>query len=79
MKQRTVLAGAVLGQFRPLSLAALLTASHQAAEALVPVVIGVVIDRAIEDGSTATLVRWLIVLAAVFAVLSYSFTRPGWR
>lgn len=73
MKVRTVLAGAVLGQLRPLALASVLTAGHQAAEALVPVVIGVVIDRAIDDGGGGTLIRWLIVLAVVFAVLSYSF------
>ncbi|MET1071286.1 MAG: ABC transporter ATP-binding protein [Umezawaea sp.] len=48
-------------------------AGHQAGEALVPVIIGVVIDRAVSTGATAELVWWLVALGVVFAVLSVSF------
>ncbi|QES51325.1 multidrug ABC transporter ATP-binding protein [Streptomyces venezuelae] len=44
--------------------------THQGCEAMVPVVIGVVIDQAVATGSTGALVRWLIVLAVLFLVLS---------
>ena len=60
--QRRLLGGAVLG-----------LGGHQAFEALVPVVIGVVVDRAVDGGSTGDLVRWLAVLAAVFVALSYAY------
>ncbi len=50
--------------------ASLLLMGHMAGEALVPVVIGVVIDRAIETSDATALVRWLAVLVAVFAWLS---------
>lgn len=47
--------------------------SHQAGEALVPVVAGIVIDRAVVTGDGGALVRWLLVLAVVFAALSTSW------
>jgi len=43
---------------------------HQICEALVPVVIGVIIDRAVATGDVGELVRWLAVLAVLFVVLS---------
>lgn len=43
---------------------------HQICEALVPVVIGVIIDRAVATGDVAALVLWVAVLAALFVVLS---------
>ncbi|WP_343943082.1 ABC transporter transmembrane domain-containing protein, partial [Pseudonocardia zijingensis] len=43
---------------------------HQICEALVPVVIGVIIDRAVATGDTGALVLWVGVLAALFVVLS---------
>lgn len=46
---------------------------HQVCEALVPVVIGVVIDRAIEPGDAAALVAGLAGLAALFLVLAFSW------
>jgi putative ABC transport system ATP-binding protein len=73
MTGRGVLWGTVKGQRRNVGAGALLVAGHQAGEALVPVLIGVVIDRAVSDGGTGTLVRWLLVLAVVFAALSFSF------
>ncbi|GHF93049.1 multidrug ABC transporter ATP-binding protein [Amycolatopsis bullii] len=56
-----------------MALAALLAASHQGGEALVPVVIGVVIDQAVAGGSVGTLLVWLAVLGVLFAALSNSY------
>jgi putative ABC transport system ATP-binding protein len=68
-----VLGQAIGGQRRHVGVAALLAAGHQAGEALVPVLIGVVIDTAVATGSVTRLVLWLAVLGGVFAVLSYSY------
>ncbi len=68
-----VLRGAVRGQRGPVVLASVLTASHQACEAVVPVLIGVIIDDAVAADGYGRLVLWLGVLAVVFAILSYSF------
>ena len=46
---------------------------HQVAEALVPVVIGIVIDRAIAPGDFGALVGWLSALAGLFVVLALSW------
>ncbi|KZM33781.1 putative ABC transporter ATP-binding protein [Oerskovia enterophila] len=51
---------------------------HQVAEALVPVLIGVVVDRAIVPRDGAALGLWLAVLAAVFVVLTMAW-RIGMR
>ncbi|GAA3433628.1 ABC transporter ATP-binding protein [Kutzneria kofuensis] len=56
-----------------MTLASLLTAGHQGGEALVPVVIGVVIDQAVAGASALTLVVWLAVLGLLFAALSTSY------
>jgi putative ABC transport system ATP-binding protein len=69
--QRTVLRGN--GRGRQLVLSSLLLMSHQTGEALVPVTVGVVIDRAVDTSDGSALVRWLIVLAAVFVMLSFSY------
>ncbi|MGW6458792.1 ABC transporter transmembrane domain-containing protein [Streptomyces sp. NPDC055078] len=50
---------------------------HQLCEALVPILIGVVIDRALEPGDSAALFRWLAVLAGVFLALSLSYQRAS--
>lgn len=68
-----ILSGVVRGQRRHVGVACLLTASHQACEALVPVLIGVIIDDAVDVAGYGRLLLWLGVLAAVFAVLSYSY------
>lgn len=73
-----VLRRAIGGQRRFVTGAALLGMTHQACEALVPVVIGVVIDRAVATGSSEALLRWLIVLAVLFLVLSTCY-RTGAR
>ncbi|WP_152471549.1 ABC transporter ATP-binding protein [Nocardiopsis gilva] len=70
---RRVVLRAVSGQRRLITGASVLAASHQACEALVPVVIGVLIDEAVSTGSVAALVRWLVILAVLFTVLSYSY------
>ncbi|MFF1614792.1 ABC transporter ATP-binding protein [Amycolatopsis sp. NPDC058278] len=70
---RQVLRRSIAGQRRPVVLAALLTAGHQGGEALVPVVIGVVIDQAVAGGSVGTLISWLAVLGVLFAALSTSY------
>ncbi|MFD4722298.1 ABC transporter ATP-binding protein [Streptomyces sp. NPDC058423] len=44
--------------------------AHQGCEALVPVVIGVIIDSAVATGDAGSLLRWLLVLAVLFFVLS---------
>jgi putative ABC transport system ATP-binding protein len=51
---------------------------HQAAEALVPVVVGVIVDEAIATGDGERLALMLAVLAGLFVVLSFAF-RLGFR
>jgi putative ABC transport system ATP-binding protein len=68
-----VLGRAVAGQWRYVAVAAVLGAGHQAGEALVPVVIGVVIDEAVSTGDGDALLFWIAVLAVVFAGLSASW------
>ncbi|MCA2215609.1 ABC transporter ATP-binding protein [Jidongwangia harbinensis] len=73
---------AVAGQRRLVAVGAVLAVGHQAGEALVPVLIGTIVDEAVATGSGAALIRWLLVLAVVFAGLSacYRFAaRAGER
>jgi putative ABC transport system ATP-binding protein len=65
-----VLQRAIGGQRRRITAASLLGMAHQGCEAMVPVVIGVIIDEAVATGSSGTLLRWLLVLAALFFALS---------
>ncbi|MEU6986683.1 ABC transporter ATP-binding protein [Streptomyces sp. NPDC046324] len=65
-----VLRRALADQRRRVTGASLLGMAHQACEALVPVVIGLVIDEAVATGSSGALLRWLLVLAGLFLVLS---------
>ncbi|MFB7368225.1 ABC transporter ATP-binding protein [Streptomyces sp. NPDC056222] len=65
-----VLREAIRGERRRVVAASLLGMTHQVCEALVPVVIGVIIDTAVSTGSSGTLLRWLLVLAGLFLVLS---------
>ncbi|MEZ5154220.1 ABC transporter ATP-binding protein [Rhodococcus zopfii] len=53
--------------------AAVLMIGHQVGEALVPVVMGSAIDRAIATQDGTQLVLWLVALGAVFAMLTFSF------
>ncbi|WP_037802704.1 ABC transporter transmembrane domain-containing protein, partial [Streptomyces resistomycificus] len=75
---RHVLRGAITDQRRHVVAASLLGMGHQACEALVPVVVGVIIDDAVAKSSTDTLLRWLLVLAVLFLVLSTCY-RTGAR
>jgi putative ABC transport system ATP-binding protein len=61
---------AVAGQRRHLVPGTALLVTHQICESIVPVVIGAVIDRATGTGDTGSLVRWLGLLAGLFAVLA---------
>ncbi|MFZ4299002.1 ABC transporter ATP-binding protein [Streptomyces cinereoruber] len=65
-----VLRRALGDQRRRVGGASLLAMAHQACEALVPVVIGLTIDEAVGTGSAGALLRWLLVLAGLFLVLS---------
>ncbi|MDX3852781.1 ABC transporter ATP-binding protein [Streptomyces sp. AK02-01A] len=70
---RDVLRGAVKGQRRDVALGSALGAGHQAGEALVPVLIGVVIDRAVARSDGGELLLWVAVLGVVYIGLSFSF------
>ncbi len=50
-----------------------LLVSWQACEALVPVFVGQIVQRAIGTGDTETLVGWIVGLAALFTILSLSY------
>ncbi|MEV7399598.1 ABC transporter ATP-binding protein [Streptomyces sp. NPDC091267] len=65
-----VLRRAIRGQRRRVVTASLLGTAHQGCEAMVPVVIGAAIDTAVATGSSHELLRWLLVLAGLFLVLS---------
>ncbi|MGN6693214.1 MAG: ABC transporter ATP-binding protein [Aquihabitans sp.] len=58
---------------RRVRIASALFVSHQIGELLVPVLAGVTIDRAIVHGDAASLGRWLLLIALVFATLSTSW------
>ncbi|MGW0582197.1 ABC transporter transmembrane domain-containing protein, partial [Streptomyces sp. NPDC002920] len=70
---RDVLARSIKQQGRRVTLSALLGAAHQLGEVSVPVLIGVVIDRAVTRSDGGLLVLWLGVLAVVYVALSWSF------
>ncbi len=71
--RRAVLRATVRGQRRRVVVGSALLVAHQAGEAMVPVVVGVTIDRAIVTGDSGALALWLGVLAATFTVLSLSY------
>ncbi len=50
-----------------------LLTSWQLSEAMVPVLIGVVIDRGVATGEVDSFVAWAVALVALFVVLSYSY------
>ncbi|WP_433297691.1 ABC transporter ATP-binding protein [Pseudonocardia sp. CA-142604] len=78
---RAVLTGSVGAFRRHVSAAALFLCGHQAGEALVPVLVGVIIDEAITTGDPAALAFWLLVLGLDFAMLSFSYrwgARQAW-
>nr|WP_278312518.1 ABC transporter ATP-binding protein [Lolliginicoccus levis] len=68
-----LLARALSRHRRPLVGATVLVSLHQAAEAAVPIAIGIIVDRAIASGDLRFLVLALAALAALFLVLTYSW------
>lgn len=68
-----VLVRAVARNRRRLAVGSVLICAHQLCEALVPVMIGLVIDKAVATGDTAALARWVAALAALFLVLSLAY------
>jgi putative ABC transport system ATP-binding protein len=69
----TLLRATVRAERRRLAASSMLFVGHQLGEALVPVVAGALVDRAIVTADGGALLRWLAILAAVFAVLSTSW------
>jgi putative ABC transport system ATP-binding protein len=69
----SVLRDAVGSERRRVGLAGVLMCGHQAGEALVPVLVGVVIDAAVTTGDVGALVVWIAVLGLDFAFLSLSY------
>ncbi|EGX58614.1 ABC transporter transmembrane protein [Streptomyces zinciresistens K42] len=61
------------GRRRDLVIGSVFGMGHQTGEALVPVLIGLAVDRGIVGGDLPGLLLWLGVLAAVYVGLSYSF------
>ncbi|GAA2062017.1 ABC transporter transmembrane domain-containing protein [Williamsia deligens] len=47
-----------------------LIAAHQMCEVAVPILIGIIVDRAVTSGSYSSIVTWIAVLAGVFVVLT---------
>ncbi|MFF7202537.1 ABC transporter ATP-binding protein [Streptomyces sp. NPDC008141] len=70
---RDVLRSSVTGQRRDVAIGSLLGAGHQAGEALVPVLIGVVIDQGVAKSDTGGLLLGIAALAVVYVGLSFSF------
>ena len=60
-------------QIRRLTTGTALLCTHQTAEALVPVMIGVVIDRAVATSDTAALLWSLAGLAVLFTALAFAY------
>lgn len=56
-------------RWAPVAAGAVLAAMHQASETAVPLVIGIVVDRAIVTGDGAAMLRWALVVVALFCVL----------
>lgn len=73
MTPRRFLARVVLSAWRLSLPAAVLAVAWQVGESLVPIVMGVAIDRALATGDAAQLALWLAALALVFLVLSLSY------
>lgn len=75
---REVLRFARWRQWRQLVAASLLSIANQTGEVLTPIVVGVVIDRAVVTGDGAALLRWSVVLVALYLAQSLSY-RYGQR
>jgi ABC-type multidrug transport system fused ATPase/permease subunit len=51
----------------------ILMIGHFVGEAMVPVVMGLAIDRAVDTGDVGSLIIWVVALAAVFLLLSHTW------
>lgn len=77
----SILREALAARRGPIAAATVLFCGHQAGEALVPVLVGVVIDRAVATGDPGALALWLAVLGLDFLVLSFAYrwgARRSW-
>ncbi|MFI1224461.1 MULTISPECIES: ABC transporter ATP-binding protein [unclassified Streptomyces] len=70
---RGVIRRAVAGQRRDVIAGSVLGAGHQIGEALIPVLIGLIVDRAVVRPDGGALAIWLLVLAGVYTLLSFGF------
>ncbi|MER7176247.1 ABC transporter ATP-binding protein [Streptomyces mesophilus] len=70
---REVLRTVLKGERRRVLAACALNASHQIGEALIPVLIGFMVDRAIVRPDLASFARWALILAVVYVFLSGGF------
>ncbi|WP_250008427.1 ABC transporter ATP-binding protein [Actinoplanes sp. M2I2] len=80
LRGRALLRRVIRREARSVGATSALSAVHQGAEALVPILIGVIIDRAVGTGTAVDLIIWIAVLGATFVILSASFqigTRTG--
>ncbi|MEV1021115.1 ABC transporter ATP-binding protein [Streptomyces sp. NPDC050264] len=68
-----VIRRAVAGQRRDVVVGSVLSSAHQTGEALVPVLIGLIVDRAVARPDGGALAGWLVVLIAVYGMLSVGF------
>ncbi|MZD05769.1 ATP-binding cassette domain-containing protein [Streptomyces sp. SID5785] len=76
-RARALVRSALTARWRTLAVACLLCVVHQAAEAAVPLAIGIVVDRAVEPGSARALLWSLVGLCVLFLVLSSSMRLGG--
>ncbi|GEL20830.1 ABC transporter transmembrane domain-containing protein [Pseudonocardia asaccharolytica] len=77
----SVLRASVTSQARYVCLASVFLIGHQTGEALVPVLVGAVIDNAVTTGDAGALAFWLLLLGLDFAMLSFSYrwgARRSW-
>ncbi|GIF20574.1 putative ABC transport system ATP-binding protein [Actinoplanes tereljensis] len=68
-----ILRRAVARNGKRLWLGTVLAGIYQISAALIPVLIGVIIDRAVETGSVTALLTWIAVLVGLFGVLAVSY------
>ncbi|UUW89179.1 ABC transporter transmembrane domain-containing protein [Pimelobacter simplex] len=68
-----LLRDAITAQPWRVTLATVCAIGHQAGEAMVPVVVGLALDRGVSARDDQALLRWVLVLAVTFAVLSFSY------
>lgn len=69
-RSASILRRTVTRNARLLTVGSLLICGHQLCEAAVPILIGLVIGRAVETGDIGQLVGWVAALAALFVVLT---------